>query len=1372
MNTIQILEERIKCAKSPIYYLNNYGYVFDAIEKRIRKMKCFEYQEQCVDIFHKNQNSIVLKSRQCLPGDTFVDTPDGPKPIQDFKVGDLVYSYNLETNQVEIDTVADAWCSGERQCVKLKLKDSRNIEVGENHPFWIVNKQAWVKAKDLDINDEILDANLGFGDVSANEDEIKLLAYLITDGCTNKQVKFTNNNLDYLSEFEECVYNYFLELELRKSPKLNGFDYFPHQKHGVNTLNPIMEWCESKGIANKKTEFKNLPEEVFYWDKKSVSLLINRIFARDGWVSILKKGNQKRLEIGLGSPSLMFLEQVKMLLKKYNIKGNVYEVKNMKLQQSKFYKLRITHSKSVSIFISEIGIYKKIKPEHLEIIKGRKHNVKNTSLVRKIDKTEIKTCYDISVTKNENFLINGLLVHNTGLSVITAGYVAWRLMFRYDERILIVANDGNGAERFLDTVKQFIQNTPQWLQPDSIILNNRRKLVFSNGSWVQAKASSPDAGRGDSLTMLVLDETAFIKDAEAIWMAAGMALSATKGKCIMISCVPKGTFVFTDKGVKKIDEFVVDEKRGGYEIEEYKVFGKDKLRTGNLFFNNGFHDTRLITTTNAQVEGTLNHKLWACKNGIYDWYKMGDLEIGDFVSVQYGMETWGNNDSLLGFVPSKSNKLSNKFSPQKIDKNLAYLIGLYISEGSTYKKYNDNGEFIGGSVTISCVDDVSKPIKSLGLSYSCHDGLHYSIDSKNLIELLEYLGFDLSKKSKEKEIPSRVLEMSRENIIYMLRGIFDGDGYSRKDKGYIGISMNSKVLVQQIRMLLLNFGILTDYCEVCTKPTEKVKKETLNYRISVNGDFSKVFYEKIGFGFDRKQINESVLNKYNLERNNPNDVIPFSLNIIKKMVEESGLKLSDFKNNGISVSNILNKKTEYKTQHISRSLFLSMFYLCKDLITQETKTKIEKILSDNLKWNPIISIEKHKKETYDFSLPDNKNDFWAHSVIYNGILGHQTPNGTGNLYHKTWVGATKKENDFVPLTVHWTQNPQSSIGLEYHRNASGEEIPWSPWYEEQCRRMNYDHVKIAQELDLSFEGSKYLVIEQALIDKYEKITRGQKPNFYIRYDFAFKGMPNAGSFILDETAFHVWKRPESNRHYIIGCDVARGDGKDYSTIQVFDAESLEQVAEYKDKVGVDLFPYLIDWVGRTYNNAYLVVECNTFGLGVAFTLRDTLQYPRMFYSKNVQDIHVRSISDYKVSEGVEIPGFQTTVKTRPLVVTSLINHLRENSLILHSPRLTAEFGTFVMVGNKPQHEPGYNDDLIFAAGIALYIRDTEYKHVIATDEMYKSMLGAISFNSNKMVGKINQAPQKDIGIPNGGSGLFLGNSFSKSDDDDLSWLLK
>lgn len=916
----------------------------------------------------------------------------------------------------------------------------------------------------------------------------------------------------------------------------------------------------------------------------------------------------------------------------------------------------------------------------------------------------------------------------TGLSVISAGYVAWRLIFNADERILVVADNGAGAVRFLNTVRQFLDHTPEWLLPDERLVDNTKQISFSNGSWVKAVASSKNAGRGESLTMLILDETAFIEHADDIWMAAGMALTATQGKCIMISCVTDDTFVFTDKGVKQVKDFVKPEKKGGYEINEYNVFGKDKTRRSNVFFNNGNVKTKKIHTTNSFVEGSLNHKLWAFKNGKYDWYKLEDLDVGDYVSIRYGMDLWGNNDIVDGFSQTKNNKIKNVFNPSAITKDIAYLIGLYISEGNVYKKIKNN-KFIGGGVTLTCGDDISEYINNAGLKFTKTkgDNLHYSINSKNFIEFLEHLGFDVSLKAKEKHIPTRILELSKDNIKALLSGIFDGDGSSRSDNGCVSISLSSKKLIEQIRMLLINFGILSMYNEGVTPPTKKVKVESKFYRLELNYKNSLDYYDKIGFCFDRKQKNRIILEDKNLHRSSPNDIIPESIDIANKIIKKSGISSYEFnKKYNLFVNSIINLKTKYKTNNISRKLLLRLIDVCKEKINKEDLEFYDKIIDENIKWVKIKKVEYSKKETFDFSLSNDKNDFWCHSVLYNGILGHQTPQGTGNLYHKTWVAAEKGEGNFHPVKIHWSGHPVLSKGLEERYTENGEKVHWSPWYQGECERLHHDSVKIAQELDLSFEGSRALVISNDVISKYEKACENIEPICYYSFD---------DGFVDKETSFHIWEKPVEGKNYVIGGDVARGDNKDYSTLQILDADDLVQVGEYQGKIPPDKFADLIFKVAHDYNTAYVSVEMNNMGLATGLALRNQLKYPldKLYHCKAIKKMWAKNRDFGQVEMGEEIPGFQTTTKTRPLLINSLIKNMNEGALTINSKRLLSEFKTFIYVATRndarAEHAPGYNDDLIFALAIALLTRETEIENVFLGKKAVKAMLDSISVSS-------------------------------------------
>jgi hypothetical protein len=361
---------------------------------------------------------------------------------------------------------------------------------------------------------------------------------------------------------------------------------------------------------------------------------------------------------------------------------------------------------------------------------------------------------------------------------------------------------------------------------------------------------------------------------------------------------------------------------------------------------------------------------------------------------------------------------------------------------------------------------------------------------------------------------------------------------------------------------------------------------------------------------------------------------------------------------------------------------------------------------------------------------EHAQDIWmgaglALSATQGKCIMISTPKGTGNLYHQTWVQASKKQGNFVSLQLHWSIHPILSDGLEIRKDIDGKEYPWSPWYQKECDRLHHDKVKISQELDLSFEGSSAVVIDNAILDKYRKDIGNKVPKLF--YDFT----KTENRFVTYETGFHVWEEPVEGANYIIGADVARGDNKDYSTIQVIDADNLVQVAEYQGKITPDSFADLLNIIGKDYNNAFLTVECNSFGLATTLILKNKLMYPadRMYISKSAVKLYNRS-HNYIVEKDTDVPGFQTTTKTRPLLISSLVKYMRDLQVKINSPRLIIEFETFIYNGDKIEHAPGFNDDLIFAFAIALLIRDTEFENVFFSKQRTMDMLNMISHSSS------------------------------------------
>ena len=125
-----------------------------------------------------------------------------------------------------------------------------------------------------------------------------------------------------------------------------------------------------------------------------------------------------------------------------------------------------------------------------------------------------------------------------GLSTLVAAYALWMAIFQRDKNILIIATKLAVAVNFIRKVKTMLRSLPKWLILPQLVADNRQTLEFNNGSIIKAIPTSEDAGRSEALSLLIIDEAAFVKNFDTLWMGLYPTLS-TGGEAIILS-TPNG----------------------------------------------------------------------------------------------------------------------------------------------------------------------------------------------------------------------------------------------------------------------------------------------------------------------------------------------------------------------------------------------------------------------------------------------------------------------------------------------------------------------------------------------------------------------------------------------------------------------------------------------------------------------------------------------------------------------------------------------------------------------------------------------------------------------------------------------------------------
>jgi len=340
-----------------------------------------------------------------------------------------------------------------------------------------------------------------------------------------------------------------------------------------------------------------------------------------------------------------------------------------------------------------------------------------------------------------------------------------------------------------------------------------------------------------------------------------------------------------------------------------------------------------------------------------------------------------------------------------------------------------------------------------------------------------------------------------------------------------------------------------------------------------------------------------------------------------------------------------------------------------------------------------------------------------------------TPNGVGNWFHKTYTEAIEgkkievagKMTSFNPIQLHWSLHPERD-----DKWASNE-------------RAKIGERAFAQEHECDFLQSGSNVFDMNDLGWYKKY-----PDIASGYPEAERPHirnPIEKTWIGKD--LWIWKYPDPTGEYILAADVARGDGGDYSAFHVIDVENYEQVAEYKGQISTDIYAQLILATAVQYNNAFVAIENNSIGHHVSMKMLEN-EYRNIYWTVkdvskvNTDNIDSFSIDIYNVPKNA-IPGFATSGKTRPLIISRIEEDIRNKDFVFHSERLFNELTTFVFENGKPQAMQSYNDDLIMSAAIGCYVRYSRlclFGNQQAKQMMVKNMSRAdeqypLSFSSSR-----------------------------------------
>ncbi len=312
-----------------------------------------------------------------------------------------------------------------------------------------------------------------------------------------------------------------------------------------------------------------------------------------------------------------------------------------------------------------------------------------------------------------------------------------------------------------------------------------------------------------------------------------------------MNCLPEGTLIFTDKGVKEIEKIKSGDVVLSLNIKEKKIV---KQRVKAVLFN-GIWPVYEVFTGSCYIRATPNHPFLVQEKSKLKWKKLCELKVGDKIVILREIRG-GFSYDLRKHMAYRKRKKKIKF-PEKTNKNLALYLGLFLGDGWVRINKGEVGfAFPEGSEERELIINLNREIFGIEHNYETDYYVYYY--SKPLASFLSSLGFNGY--SREKDIPNWIFSLPLAQRQMFVEGLLRADGwvYDKDGISYRVVSA-SRRLLEKLKLLLLTLNYRSG------KIHEQIRKkgETCVYRPLLKD--CKWYY--IAFS-KRKKISRESLEKY------------------------------------------------------------------------------------------------------------------------------------------------------------------------------------------------------------------------------------------------------------------------------------------------------------------------------------------------------------------------------------------------------------------------------------------------------------------------------------------------------------------------------